>query len=239
MNSAKDIKVSIVGSFRKSPEELKLLFEFVQATYTLLSPTSIGWNDSNAEFVRTDVDANLDTAKVEDRHLEALRDSDFIILHAPDGYVGTSATYELGFAKALGIPIFSTHLLSDQILGSFVMPFEFHQDGLDNNFVENFDSGLSLKSLQTYYKRTAKRRGWDKETAKDTLVLLMEELGELARAVRKYEKMNRDHEYNGELSEELADTQLYLVHLANQTGVDLGEAVTTKEKKNEERFRNR
>lgn len=239
MNSTKDIKVSIVGSFRRSPEELKLLFQFVQATYTLLSPISISWNDAQADFVRTENNAGLNTAEVEDQHLDALRDSDFIVLHAPDGYVGTSATYELGFAKALGIPVFSTHPIKDKILASFVMPENFHQDGLENNFLELFDSGLGIMALQAYYKRVAKRRGWDKETAKDTLVLLLEELGELARAVRKHEKMSRDHAYNIELSEELADTQLYLVHLANQTGINLAKAVTAKEKKNEERFRNR
>ncbi|MDB5179865.1 MAG: MazG protein [Candidatus Saccharibacteria bacterium] len=78
-----------------------------------------------------------------------------------------------------------------------------------------------------------------KETAKDTMLLLMEELGELARAIRKHEGMSRDHEYDVELSEELADVQLYLVHLANQTGIDLGVAVTAKEEKNEARFNKR
>ncbi|MDB5159840.1 MAG: MazG protein [Candidatus Saccharibacteria bacterium] len=100
----------------------------------------------------------------------------------------------------------------------------------------NISIADGISRLQVYYAETAKRRGWDEETAKETVLLLAEELGELARAVRKHEGMNRDHVYDVELGEELADVQLYLIHLANQTGVDLGAAVIAKEVTNEARF---
>ena len=38
------------------------------------------------------------------------------------------------------------------------------------------------------------------------------------------------------MGEELADVQLYLLHLANVMGLDLANAVTDKERKNAERF---
>lgn len=239
--STKEIQVSIIGSFHRSQDELEKLITFVQKKYTLLSPKSIDWNDPDNEFVRIESQSDMSVFEIENEHLDALRHSDFIILFAPGGYVGISATYELGFAKALGIPILATSPIKDEILSNFAMAGDFlpYDDEKIENKPDNFESGEGLKALQNYYKRVAERRGWDKETAKDTLLLVTEEVGELARAVRKYEGMNRDHDYNVELSDELADVQLYLLHLANQTGIDLGNSVTQKEIKNEERFNNK
>lgn len=237
-DSTKYLKVSIVGSFRKSPDELKKLFAFVQDHYELLSPKSIDWENPNDEFVRVESQPQtMSIAEIESEHLEALTDSDFIILFAPEGYVGSSATYELGFARALGIPVLSTHPITDEVLSIIVAAGNFlpRADGKIDNTPQQFESGEGLKALQKYYARAAKRRGWDKETAKDTLLLLTEELGELARAIRKHENMKRDHEYDVDLAEELADVQLYLLHLANQTGISLADSVTQKEIKNEER----
>lgn len=101
------------------------------------------------------------------------------------------------------------------------------------------DFGKGLSKLQSDYAHIAKERGWDNESPKDILVLLTEELGELARAVRKHEGMIRDQAYDTELASELADVQNYLVHLANVTGVDLEAAVVEKEKVNAERFKTR
>jgi NTP pyrophosphatase (non-canonical NTP hydrolase) len=85
----------------------------------------------------------------------------------------------------------------------------------------------------------ARRRGWDDESARDTMLLLTEEIGELARAVRKHEGLKRDHAYDTDIAEELADVQLYLLHLASIQKIDLGDAVTAKETHNEKRFRTR
>lgn len=241
-DSTKQLKVSIIGSFRKSPNELKKLFFFVEEHYTLLSPKSINWENPDDEFVRVESQpATMSIAEIENEYLDALRDSDFIILFAPKGYVGSSATYELGFAKALGIPVLSTYPIANEILSMIVTAGDFLP--YENEKIDTppllYESGEGLKALQNYYARAAKRRGWDQETAKDTLLLLTEELGELARAVRKHENMKRDHAYDVDLSDELADVQLYLLHLANQTGINLGDSVTKKEAKNEERTKNR
>lgn len=237
----KNIKVPLVGSFRKSHDELVNLYTYAKDTYTLLSPDTVDWDNPDDEFVRAEYDHDLSIAEIEARHLEALRDSDFIILHNPEGYVGTSATYELGFAKALGIPVVSTYPIADEILANFVMAADFlpYKDTGIENTPALYSSGEGVKALQRYYKRAAERRGWDKETAKDTLLLLTEELGELARAVRKHEKLSRDKAYDVDIAEELADVQLYLVHLANKTGIDLGDAVTAKEIENQRRFEQR
>jgi hypothetical protein len=54
------------------------------------------------------------------RHLESIRAADFLWLVCPDGYVGQSASMELGFAAAIGIPIFSTGSPGDVTLREYV-----------------------------------------------------------------------------------------------------------------------
>lgn len=67
------------------------------------------------------------------------------------------------------------------------------------------------------------------------LGILMEEVGELSRLmVRKYgEQSFKESDKNKELSDEMADVLFVLICLANQTGVDLTEALQKNfEKKN-------
>lgn len=67
------------------------------------------------------------------------------------------------------------------------------------------------------------------------LGILMEEVGELSRLmVRKYgEQSSKESDTNKELSDEMADVLWVLICLANQTGVNLTEALQKNfEKKN-------
>ncbi len=67
------------------------------------------------------------------------------------------------------------------------------------------------------------------------LGILMEEVGELSRImVRKYgEQSSKESDKQKELSDEMADVLWVLICLANQTGVDLAEALQENfEKKN-------
>ena len=61
------------------------------------------------------------------------------------------------------------------------------------------------------------------------MAILTEEVGEVARIIaRKYgEQSFKESDKNKELSEELADVLFVLICLANQTGVNLTEALTT------------
>ncbi|HCZ28561.1 TPA: hypothetical protein DHU97_02350 [Candidatus Saccharibacteria bacterium] len=70
------------------------------------------------------------------------------------------------------------------------------------------------------------------------MLLLTEEIGELARAIRKTTNLKRDEGYGDiSLMDELADVQLYLVHLANGLNVSLAESVSQKERKNDVRHK--
>jgi NTP pyrophosphatase (non-canonical NTP hydrolase) len=66
---------------------------------------------------------------------------------------------------------------------------------------------------------------------------MLEEFGELARALRKRNKLRRDSKGRvGHEEQELADIFIYVVHMANVLGVDLAEAVHKKEQLNIQRF---
>lgn len=94
--------------------------------------------------------------------------------------------------------------------------------------------------MQVYYSEAAARRGYDRESLTDTLVLMTEELGELAHAVRKLVRLPRHGApISKSVSDELADLFLYMLHFANVANIDLADAVALKEAINEQRLRER
>lgn len=227
----------LCGSFRRDPEGLKGAFSSLRREYAVLSPSSTEFVNPGDPFVRLADELDDSVAEVEGRHLDAIAQADFVWLHAPHGYVGLSASLEIGHARALGIPVFTSDAVTDATLSAFIQVVE---SPTEVSNVLRAEPGSGLTGLQSYYRRTAARRGWGGESARDTLLLITEEVGELARAVRKSEGLARDTGYAGvDAASELADVQLYLVHLANTLGVDLAMAVTDKERVNERRHNDR
>lgn len=227
----------LCGSFHRDPAGLRTAFASLSQYFELLSPRDVDFVDPAAEFVRLRDEVNDDPVAIEDGHLLALRRADFVWLHAPDGYAGTSAAMEIGEAAAVGIPILCSTPPSDPILASKVIVVE-SPEVVSAELLETIsDPGSGLNRLQRYYDVVARRRGWSDESARDTVLLLTEELGELARAVRRLEGMARHQSDSAaDVGAELADVQLYLVHLANGLGLDLSAAVTAKERVNASRF---
>lgn len=110
-------KVVICGSFRKDPEGLARLFRELETNgCRILSPLTLDFTDSTSEFVTAQNDASYSIHELERYHLRAIREADFVMLHAPEGYVGISASFELGYANALAIPVFSKLELADHML---------------------------------------------------------------------------------------------------------------------------
>lgn len=94
----------------------------------------------------------------------------------------------------------------------------------------------TLKELQRFYAEKSKERGFDKETAQDALLLMVEEVGELARAVRKQASIKIDDKTKVyAVEEELADIFNYLLHISNILGLDLEESFWKKEEENKKR----
>lgn len=95
---------------------------------------------------------------------------------------------------------------------------------------------LTLEEYQALIKKLVGERGFDKETVPEVFTLLVEEIGELAKAIRKnngqkIDKARRQHE----VEEELADVFWLLIDLCNRLDVDLAEAFELKEQKNQKR----
>lgn len=224
----------LCGSFRRDLDGLRRVFDELQRNYVLIAPTSVGFVDESADFVRLPHQADAAVRDLEQEHLEAVTSADFVWLHCPKGYVGASAAMELGHARALGVPAFAAEEPSDVTLREFV-----HVVPSPSAVVQALTAapGRGLSGLQRYYHRVSERRGWASESPQDTLLLLTEELGELARAVRKSTQLRRDGAYpEVDVSHEIADVQLYLMHLANALDVDIAAAVTAKEAINQQRF---
>lgn len=221
----------ICGSFRRDPAALQSEFlELRESGCTVLSPVDLDFVGEVEGFVYGKRDLGRSSAEIEQFHLHSMKKADLVWLHCPGGYVGTSASMELGFAQALGIRVFSAEKPDDVVLADLVLECD-----SPSAAVTTLKQGLSeapahaLLALQTYYMRVAEERGWSNETAALTLELLKGEIKELEAAVRR--------EADDDSSAlELADVQLYVVHLANILGVDLDSAVRAKERINSERF---
>ncbi len=100
----------------------------------------------------------------------------------------------------------------------------------------NIPTDDSLTELQKYIWQMNKDRGFNLEDPSKKLVMLMEEMGELAKATRKVAGLKfTDTTKQTELKEELADVQIVLLGLASMLDVDMFEAVLAKEQKNRQR----
>lgn len=94
----------------------------------------------------------------------------------------------------------------------------------------------TLADFQAYAARKIKERGFDDETVQDKFILLVEEVGELAKALRPMHGVKvADDSVVGEMEHELADVFWLLLAISNGLGVDLEQAVRAKEAKNEAR----
>lgn len=96
----------------------------------------------------------------------------------------------------------------------------------------------SLKDIQDYVNEMIATRGFADETLKDVMILLTEELGELAKEVRKLSNMKLDpsKEKVADVEGELADIFIYLLSMCRLLKIDLFQAFKNKEEKNSNRI---
>lgn len=229
------LTVVLCGSFRRAPLRLQHDYQaLLEAGCLVLSPHDLNFVGEIGGFVFSESECGEDPREIEAGHLEAMKEAHFLWLHAPDGYVGPSAAMELGYAKSLGLRIFASESPVDLVMASLVQVVPSAAAAAATVIQAPAHAPTSaITALQRYYRRSAVRRGWDKETALESLMLLAEEVRELDQALRESRGTPADTD---EAALELADVQLYLVHLANILNVDLGSAVARKELINEERF---
>lgn len=96
--------------------------------------------------------------------------------------------------------------------------------------------GASMKEIQDYIKNVLRERGFDEETIVEKCLLLGEEIGELYKAVRKTLGVKCDDNSKfSKVEHELADILMYTLDIANKCGIDLEEALHSKEEVNRQR----
>ncbi len=105
------------------------------------------------------------------------------------------------------------------------------------NLEEEFnklDENSPLRKFQEYTEKMIKVRGFDNETPEDVVLLLTEELGEVAKEVRKSTSIKMDVNSSKEqnLDKEIADLFNMLMSLCVVTKVDLFNAFKNKEEIN-------
>ena len=237
--SAPGFEVVLSGSFRRDIEGLRRTHEELQDLgFVVLSPTHVDPSYEAKGFVFMRGEETESPERIEAKHLDAIQRAALVWLHAPDGYVGLSAALEVGFAHAQGIPVFCLTEISDPILRQFVQRVDSAKEVVTLIRGNKMPAPApNVRAFQRYYGRVARQRGYERESAQNCLLLMVEEVGELARAIRKREKLVR-HGSSAKVSEaqELADVFLYVIHMANILDLDLGSAVRDKEELNIAKF---
>jgi len=94
----------------------------------------------------------------------------------------------------------------------------------------------TLADYQKLISELIIERKYDDETVPEVFTLLVEEVGELAKAIRKYngQKVHTDSQSHN-VAEELADVLWLLIDLSNRLDIDLEKAFRAKEEKNKAR----
>jgi hypothetical protein len=119
------LMVTVSGSFHRHMEAIAKAVETFNARgVRVLSPSDPRVVDSVGSFLFVASDKHRSIRLVQDRHLAAISQSDFLWLVSPDGYVGQSASLEIGFAIAFGIPIFCEKLPSDLTLRKYIQKMD-------------------------------------------------------------------------------------------------------------------
>ena len=95
----------------------------------------------------------------------------------------------------------------------------------------------SLQQFQTLVAELCIERGFDRETLPEVFTVLVEEIGELAKAVRKANGQKIDAKsLHFDVAEEAADVFWLLLDLCNRLDIDLEQAFRAKELKNQKRI---
>jgi hypothetical protein len=116
-----ELRAAVSGSFHRHMGAItSAVHELATRSIRVLSPADPRVVAAQGEFLFVASDRVRSVRLVQDRHLESIRAADFLWLICPDGYVGPSASMEVGFAAAARVPIFSTRPPSDLTLREYV-----------------------------------------------------------------------------------------------------------------------
>ncbi len=94
----------------------------------------------------------------------------------------------------------------------------------------------TLQEVQQYIKEVIEIRGFSNQEIEKTMLLLLEEVGELAKSIRKNATdmgidNNKANHYDT-IESEIADVLIVLCSVCNKLGIDLYKALKDKEQEN-------
>lgn len=228
----------VSGSFRRFlPQIQGAIAELNRLNVTVLSPEAGKPVTDINGFVVLDKDKGS-PGQIEKKHLSAISRSDFLYVVNPDGNIGPSVALEIGYAASYHVPVYSSNEATDEVFRNLLV------SGVPLSMIKRRAVRLkdstecilkpapTLDDLQAFVSTTVKCRGFSEEDLVHVALLLVEEIGELARAIRvetglKVEQKElRDRK---SLRLELADCLIYLTDLANLANISLEDALREKE----------
>ena len=113
-------------------------------------------------------------------------------------------------------------------------------ENIQQELLKKLSDESSINEIQSYIKKVMEVRGFNKEKSSDKILLLVEEVGELAKAIRKNEKklgIDKTKEYNySSIESEIADVFIVLLSICDILNIDLLKVFLDKEEENIKRI---
>ena len=107
---------------------------------------------------------------------------------------------------------------------------------IQQELLKKLSDKSSINEIQSYIKEVMEIRGFNKEKSSDKILLLVEEVGELAKAIRKNERklgIDKTKEYNySSIESEIADIFIVLLSICDILNMDLLKVFLDKEEEN-------
>jgi hypothetical protein len=114
-------RCTISGSFRKFYEGILVAIEtFENNEIKVLSPKKSEVVEEKDGFAFLKSDGTRNIKVLEDCHLQAIKNSNFLYVYNPNGYLGHTVSFEIGYAHRSVIPIFSLEHINDVTLKEYV-----------------------------------------------------------------------------------------------------------------------
>lgn len=115
------IRATVSGSFHRHMAPIQeAVGNLLALGVDVLSPADPRVVAADKDFLFVASDKLRSRKMVEDRHLEAIRNSDFLWVVCPDGYTGASTSGEILAAAVLKVPVFSADAALDITIGDYV-----------------------------------------------------------------------------------------------------------------------
>ena len=109
-------------------------------------------------------------------------------------------------------------------------------ENIQQDLLKKLSKENSINEIQSYIKKIMEIRGFNKEKSSDKILLLVEEVGELAKAIRKNERkigIDKTKEYNySSVESEIADVFIVLLSICDVLNIDLFKVFLDKEEEN-------